>query len=49
MNLEYTRRIEGLYCGYKYYFELSLPKKEEKLVDLFEKEFKLNCKGQLND
>jgi hypothetical protein len=56
MNLKYLGKYEGEDLRptafwmepTRYDFEISTKDNEDKLMDLFEKEFKLNCKHQLD-
>ena len=57
MNLRYLGKYEGedlrpiafLTEPTRYDFEITTNDKEDSMMDLFEKEFKLNCKNQLNE
>jgi len=56
MNLKYLGGSEqevgsfwAFYPRVRYDFEITTRDKEDNLMNLFEKEFKLNCKNQLID
>jgi len=56
MNLRYLGSSEkevGSFWAYyprvRYDFEITTMDKEDNLMNLFEKEFKLNCRNQLKD